>query len=421
MAIAMLALLIIILILPNLKWTKGISPGILGIAFAFIAGFFILVPEKDYAISSASGGGTIIINGIPYSLLFNIIAVSLLMAILRQNGSIELIVKKALRFVGGNRKFIPIFVFFLAAIVSGIGVGTISSGIIMQPLVAEVSRTHKLNYTTCALACNSGSITGGMSPLTPTGMIPISVAAQSGVEIGWNVFLLNVVIGVVNFIIFYFLAGDWKLERIELKDEKTASLNGIQIVSVLVLCVFVIGCLLFKLNAGLVCTTLTCFMLLISKHDFKKLLSMVPWAIIILIAGMSMFVKVMVAAGTNEILTNLFINICTPFTAAAILLFTAGMMSIFSSASGVVIPTLTPMAISIASTLGISPYPLIAAVIYGANRTSCSPFSTGGGTILGMAGDQVDEQKLFNDLFKWTFVLWGVAIALALVGIFNIF
>jgi len=38
-----------------------------------------------------------------------------------------------------------------------------------------------------------------------------------------------------------------------------------------------------------------------------------------------------------------------------------------------------------------------------------------------MAGDQVDEQKLFNDLFKWTFVLWGVAIALALVGIFNIF
>lgn len=419
MDVIMLLALVAILILPNVF--KRMEPGILGIAFAFIAGFFILVEGKGYSLSGLSGKGTQIVNGIPYSLLFNIISVSLLFAYARIDGTMELFTKRILRLAGGNRRVIPIVCFCLGFCLSIIGTGSIAVGIIMYPIISQIAKEQELDYMLTALSLSHGNLIGGLAPTAPTGMIAVNVAAEYGVDIGWKMWRQYLLIAVIVYIIFYILRGGWKLKSIKYnKQEELPKFNKEQIATLIIVLCFAICVMGFSLNIGLCAAVATLARMCFGKIEFKEALSKVPMSVIVLVGGMSMFVKAMTLAGSMELISNFFSSFATPFAAAAIWMFASGAMSIFSSASGVVLPTMIPMAIAMSVTLGISPIPLITAICYGSHRTSSSPFSTGGAIILGMSNDVVEPKKLYNQLFLWMFITWGISILLSLAGILNI-
>ena len=115
-------------------------------------------------------------------------------------------------------------------------------------------------------------------------------------------------------------------------------------------------------------------------------------------------------------------------TASPIMGLTAGLMSWFSSANGVVFPTLIPTVTKIATDVGgnITATELIIAIVGGATVAGISPLSTGGSLILAAYSQETDssekeEQSLFAKLFITSFIVVIIITIFAFLGIFKIF
>lgn len=418
MDVIMLIAFLAVLSLPNVF--KRLNVTMLAVSIAFIAGFFIMVPGKGYSVSSAVGAGSLILKGLPATLLFNIIMASLFFAVARQNGTLESLTKKLLKLAKGNNKILPFLIFLLGFSFSIIGTGTIPVSIMLYPLIYEISTTQRLDYLTCAIALAMGNHVGGLAPTAPVGMIAASTAAQFGVSLGWNMWKEFALIGVLVFIVFYILSGGWKVANsnntANLLTEKFNKEQIVTLVSILSFAACVLG---LRLNVGFCATIGVLLLLIINRVDFGNLVKMVPWNTVILVGGMSMFAQTMSLAGTMNMVTKGLLSFVGPITVCGILVLASGAMSMVSSASGVVIPTMVPIAITLATSMNINPVPLITAVCFGSHRTASSPLSTGGGLIIGLRGPVSGEDTLYYDLFKWVFVTWGVSAILAFAGVLN--
>lgn len=97
----------------------------------------------------------------------------------------------------------------------------------------------------------------------------------------------------------------------------------------------------------------------------------------------------------------------------------AGLLSMVSSALGVVYPTMMPMSVDIAAEVGgnVNPVALMAAVGAGGSLSGVSPLSTGGALILAALGtakkdfNGPEERKTFLQLF----VMAGVGLLVIVV------
>ena len=95
-------------------------------------------------------------------------------------------------------------------------------------------------------------------------------------------------------------------------------------------------------------------------------------------------------------------------TAAPLIGISAGLLSLVSSALGVVYPTMMPMCADIAVRVGgVDPVALMAAVGAGGSLAGLSPMSTGGALILAALGTNVKDfnstkqSKVFIELIIW--------------------
>jgi len=74
-------------------------------------------------------------------------------------------------------------------------------------------------------------------------------------------------------------------------------------------------------------------------------------------------------------------------------------MSTFSSASGVVMPTLIPTVPGLVSRIaGVSPESLVSAIVMGAHAVTNSPLSTLGALAIAAAPDTINKEKFFTQL-----------------------
>ena len=129
--------------------------------------------------------------------------------------------------------------------------------------------------------------------------------------------------------------------------------------------------------------------------------------------------------GGANLLSEGLASIMSPRTAVAIQGLTAGIMSWFSSAIGVVWPTLVPTVGDIAGKVGVPASGLISIMCLTAAFAGLSPASTGGGLI--MAANATDpeftkekENKLFVQLFGISALALGIIVAAALLGLYSI-
>jgi len=127
--------------------------------------------------------------------------------------------------------------------------------------------------------------------------------------------------------------------------------------------------------------------------------------------------------GGVELLTTLLSRLMNERTALPILGILSGVMSTFSSAVGVVMPTLIPTTVSLSNELGNvhSPAMLTAVIAVGSHITTLSPFSIMGALALATAPEGVDKKKLFKELFIMAFVALLFFAVLAYVGLFGFF
>ena len=135
-----------------------------------------------------------------------------------------------------------------------------------------------------------------------------------------------------------------------------------------------------------------------------------------------MLINVVKTCGGIDFLADKLSAVMGPRSAQPIFVILGGLMGAVSSGTGVVMPTLIPLASQLSAELGtVSATRLVTGVIVGTNGVVISPLSTVGGIAVGSAPESVDKEKLYNQLLlaAVSFILLN-ALASAL-GLFYVF
>lgn len=113
--------------------------GLVCLLFAFVLGKVAGIPTAE------------ILKGFKPNLFINLMGVTLLFSILNKNGTIELLARKIVSLAGSNKYLIPIAVFLMGALLTGIGPGSI-------PLLARGLASFMSPMTAPALMGLTGGI-----------------------------------------------------------------------------------------------------------------------------------------------------------------------------------------------------------------------------------------------------------------------
>ena len=145
-----------------------------------------------------------------------------------------------------------------------------------------------------------------------------------------------------------------------------------------------------------------------------------------MVGGMTVMVGVVGSLGGISLISEGISLISNKTLAPAVMCAVAGLMSIVSSASGVVMPTLVPVAVELTAMIpGVSMQSLIAAIGLGSYSTAVSPMSTVGANVLANYGtiynpDDKEQKKTFNTLLLFAAIGWVVFTLAGLLGLYDI-
>lgn len=254
-----------------------------------------------------------------------------------------------------------------------------------------------------------GMTSGRFSPITPEGTIILSAVAKAGYTgnvtpaIWVNAVLYNLILAVVIYIAF----KGYKIKATPDAEVKQAEkFSGKQIVALLSILVMLFLIVYAKVNLGLAALSVAAVLLVFHVADDSKCIKAIPWNTIILVLGVGALLSIVAQAGGIALLSDGLSKIMSNSTATPLMSLSAGLLSLVSSALGVVYPTMMPMCIDIAKQIGgVNPAALMSAVAAAGAASGISPMSTGGALIIAaIVGEErinltkEDENKLFVQL-----------------------
>jgi di/tricarboxylate transporter len=142
--------------------------------------------------------------------------------------------------------------------------------------------------------------------------------------------------------------------------------------------------------------------------DEQKAIKAMPWGVILMVTGVTVLVSLLRETQGLALITTGIANLSTPATIAPIVAFGTGLVSVYSSTSGVVLPAFLPMVPDLAARLGgLPPLPIAWSMNVSASLVDLSSLSTVGALFIAGAAPGSDTRALFNAL-----LVWGLSMAL---------
>jgi di/tricarboxylate transporter len=182
----------------------------------------------------------------------------------------------------------------------------------------------------------------------------------------------------------------------------------------------VVGVIAAGINVGMGAFLASAVLVLIGVADDKEAIRRMPWGVIVMVSGVTVLVALLEKAQGVDLLVSWFARVSTPQSVTAVVAFLLGLISVYSSTSGVVLPAFLPMAPSLAQQLGSrDPFAIAAAMSVGAHLVDVSPLSTLGALCIAAAPAGYDTRPLFNKLLAWglSMSIVGAAICYLLFGL----
>ncbi len=409
--IEILSLLSIVIAVAIGFW-KNINVGLIALVFSLFIGYYL---------------GGIPVNTIigywPIKLFFTTVGITLLFSIAKLNGTLEKISKAIIFQSRGRKVLIPIIFYFLALLIASVGPGNISTSALLLPIGLVIAYRTNISVLMMSTLIITGSIAGGLSPLAPNGIVALELAQSNGVgDLGYKIYIMNI-IAMTTFSALVFLSlGGLKLRGDRVEIEKSGSFNKHHIVTLVSIILLVLWVIIGGINVGFAALTFAVILLIIGAADQSEAIANIPWSTILLICGTAVLISVVNEVGGVTLLTNFLADLMNQNTAIPIMATLAGIMSIFSSAVGVVMPTLIPTAVSLSTELNgtVSPALLTVTIAVASHIVTMSPFSTMGALALASAPKSVDKKSLFKNLFIVAFSsLLFIAIFLGIIASFG--
>lgn len=380
-----------------LSFTARVNIGVLGIALAWIIGVVIGgMPFRD------------ITAGFPSQLFLTLAGVTLLFTQAQLNGTLDRIAHQAVRLCRGNTGMVPVMFFFLACGLASIGPGNIATAALLGPMAMRVAGQAGISAFLMTIMVANGAQAGALSPIAPTGIITYGVLERigvTGIELSGY---LSVLFGhaVVAFG-GYALFGGLRLFRKTYEASEHPDDDGAKPfeqrhwVTCGVIAALVIAVMVFDVNVGMGAFTGAILLSVFRAATGGDAVKQMPWGPIMMVCGVTVLVALMEKTQGMELFTDFLANYSTAGTATGLIAFIAGLISVYSSTSGVVIPAFLPIIPGLAERLGADMLPLIYSVCVAAHLVDISPISTTGALCIAAAPPQEDTQALFNKMLAW--------------------
>lgn len=372
----------------------------------------------------------VLFNGFPTKLFITLLGTMFLFSLLQENKTIELLSKKMLSCIGGHTFFIPILVYLSSYLLSAAGPGAISTMSVTILFAVSIAVQMKTSPIMLASLAYIGAVGGTASPIALTGIIVTGLLNKQGIfNTEMQVFVGVTIANIICAVLVYIYYRGYKLKSVnELNISDIPPFSNAQKISLLGLAVMVFCVVILRYDVGLTSFSVALLLMLLGVVNENQAIKSIPWATLILISGISVLMAVVQHLKGINLLANILAQMMNASTAAAIISITGGIMSWFSSANGVVIPTLVPAIPDIVSNIGgnIRVVEMVIGIVSASTLSGISPLSTGGSLTLAAYVQEThindaEQRKLFAELFSLSFAVVIIIALISFVGIFKLF
>jgi di/tricarboxylate transporter len=428
---ALVAMFVIATVLP-------VNMGMLAFVGAFLIGTLV-----------AGQSTKEIIAGFPGDLFLTLVGITYLFALAQNNGTIDWLVKLAVRAVRGRVAAIPWIMFFIAAVLTAVGAVSPAAVAIIAPIALGFAAKYGISPLLMGLLVVHGAQGGGFSPISIYGGITNKIVEKAALPLD-PIFTMLASLGVnlaVSVLLFMLLGGrqllgqkvaapgagaapaafphitvtraqegpqvfgdaeaDSLLEDHHAEEAPTSS-RAYQLLTVAGLIALAVLTLVFKLDIGFVSITIALVLHLIAPHLQKRAMGQVSWPEIMLIVGVSTYVGVLQKMGTIDFVGHSVAGLASPLIAALLLCLIGAVVSAFASSTAV-LGSLIPLAVPfLQAGTGVDPIGFIAAMAVASTIVDVSPFSTNGALVLANA-QGIDRDRFFRQLLGYGALVTVVA------------
>jgi len=336
---------------------------------------------------------------------------------MQESGLAAIIVKNAVKVACGRAYLLPWVMFGLTAVISGIGALPAAAFAITIPVALEIARREKIKPSLMGIICIQGGCVGGFSPLNPWAALVSTLAKNEHINLlSSQFFLFNAALGIaVSLAAFFAFGGIELLNRshpsqssIEECIQSSNKISSIPIsiyqwASAASIMAF-IAMVLMNFDIGLTGFALGFVLMVAFPEKTKNIIQKLPWAILIMIAGVLVYVHLLDVLGVLKAIGGLLISMDSPVLVRVGLSFLGTIIANFESSSVAVLGLVIPIAIkSIPSDLSAIAATLQLAILSGIIVVmSSSPFHIGGALVLAESGT---DERVYRDLLIWVLCL----------------
>jgi di/tricarboxylate transporter len=392
-----------------------INVGFLAIAFAFLLG----VVGGHMRVAEVA-------SGFPTSLFVTLVAVTLFFSQANVNGTLNKVAKLSVKLARGNLGMIPVIFFFLAAGLASIGAGNIATTALLAPVAMMVAGNMGISAFLMTICVCCGANSGALSWVAPTGVIANQLLARIGITgQEWPTFFNNFIAEGFVGLTGYFLLGGYRLfsrkathravrmDDSMLRDEGpftwnqklTLGLMGALLVSVSVFGNAKLKAALgitFDFDVSMAAIIAASIMTLCRAADEEAAVKSMPWNVIVMVCGVTVLISILEKKGGMDLFTTMLARFSTQTSVTGVMGFVTGLISVYSSSSGVVLPAFLPTIPGLIQKIGGgNPMAIASSVNVGAHLVDVSPLSTLGALCIANAALSEDRKALFNKLMIW--------------------
>ncbi len=409
-----------------------INMGALAFVAAWLVGMYSLgLDEKE------------IIAGISGDLILTLVGVTYLFAIAKNNGTVDLIVRAAVRGVGGRVVLIPWVMFGVTGVLTAIGAASPAACAIIGPVALGFAGRYRISPLLMGMFVVHGAQAGGFSPISIYGTITNAVMADADLPTGEiAIFLTSLFVNLAIAVVLFAVLGGRELmgRRIDADEQSepavadrpnggagssgphaggstvatakpaTDTSSGISVdqgVTLAAFAVVAVLALLFDRNIGFVAITAAVVLTALFPQAQKGAISQIAWSTVLLVAGVSTFAAILEAAGTPEYVGTWAAGLGSVLIGALVLCYVGGVVSAFASSTAL-LPIIIPIAVPLIAAGDLSAVAVVAALAVASTIVDVSPFSTNGALMVANRPDTIDEERFYKQILGYSAIVVAV-------------
>lgn len=389
-AIISLLFLIATIVIANIK---KINIGFTALAAAMILG---LLYQLDI---------NTLLSGFNLTLVIRMLAMQSLVVIAASNGTLEYLAGKIKKICRGKiLKIFPILLYFLLLLAEIAGFNLYS---LMLPVLAAIAFALNMDVLKVSIIGILAMLAGCFSPYSIPGILLYGYVSDAGLEINkWNIPALCMISYSLLFILIYFLYGWHKTGEKEAEEEIGCKISKSYILTIGSYVVVVAANLVFSVDMMMTASICSMILMVLKVAEPIKVVKNIPYPVLLMMGGTTTLIGVIENLGGLELFSSGMAYLINPSMAPPAAMVLSGLMSIFTSASGVVQPTLISSLPHMLEMMpGLNVQSMVIAIAVGSYAVAMGPFDASGAQIMA-AYDSVfrpteqERLKVFNNLIK---------------------